>query len=412
MIKIKGYCFILLSFWIFGFSISTRAEQTKEPFGIPSFRFANEHYQDAAQRNIAELKESAATSPGQWLDAFFGFDAENSAFSVAKPRQDLDFSSLESWNNEQQVEHAFISGRDSRFLILAFDGSQEKRRISWMFPQDGCFVRAEVFKNRLKKFGYPSVKKIFAFGDLSATTHDTESGSVNWWFHVAVVVGIGDQAMVLDPAVEPDRPVTVEEWAKLISPQPDKLTFSLCDAGTFGPMNGCDAPKVFSSFFVDLLQGVLLRLEQTNLLALGRNVGQELLESPYWRTHSTENSLPFLQSVKYYSAFNPEQKVGGVFANYNDNLGKIEYFKHIGNAQNLLLPDDSKNNEEWTYLGNNYPIQFDVVQTIGLVVPRFHFFTGKTDYFRLLQRGLLGFSYPMPFERRDTPYWEYMHSSH
>jgi|GEM_PF-1291004 len=395
-----------------GFSVSSYAKQSEGLFGIPSLRFSGERHEDAADRSVAEFKQKIVTSPGQRVDDYFGADPDSSAYALATLRKNLDVSGLTQWDNQTQVEHAFTSARDSRFLILSFDGSQERRRISWMLPQDGCFVRAEVAKNRLQKFGYPDVKKIFAFGDLSAATPHTESGSADWWFHVAVAVAVGDQIMVLDPAVEAARPISLDAWAKLISPEPDKVTFSLCDADTFGPFNRCDEPKIFSSFLIDFLQGILLRLEQANMVVLGRDPVQELVEYPYWRTHPTAGALPFLQTVQYYDEFDTTQKLGHVFANYNAALGQIEYFERVGSAEDLPLPlpSDSSSNASWHYLGPDYPIQFDVNQAIGLVVPRFHFFTGRTDYFRLLQRGLLGFSYPMPFEPKDTRHWEYVHS--
>jgi hypothetical protein len=49
---------------------------------------------------------------------------------------------------------------------------------------------------------------------MEVSTANTPSGVAGWFWHVASAVRVGDRAYVFDAAIEPSRPLTVEEWTQ------------------------------------------------------------------------------------------------------------------------------------------------------------------------------------------------------
>ena len=69
---------------------------------------------------------------------------EGSASDSAVPLEDLDLTLATSWDSLGDfatVTKAFEQVRDLRFMITK-DRPNFPRRISWLYPDDGCFDRS------------------------------------------------------------------------------------------------------------------------------------------------------------------------------------------------------------------------------------------------------------------------------
>lgn len=156
------------------------------------------------------------------------------------------------------------------------------RRLSWLYPDDGCYTRAEVAKIELRNHGVIEPKKIFAFGDLLAKSDNSLSGHVQWWYHVAVTYRQGNQVYVLDPAIEPERPMTLEEWDEAIGGTQSVVKYAICSKDTFDPTNDCISPKINSESDTRNKQKKFFPLEWNRLVKLKRDPVKELGDFPPW----------------------------------------------------------------------------------------------------------------------------------
>lgn len=184
-------------------------------------------------------------------------------------------------NKDVEAIEAFKKVRDLRFLANRVDPTFP-RRISWLYPDDGCFARAELGLKKFKEFGISGVKKIFVFGDLEVQTENSRNGSVTWWFHVVPVMKIGAQYYAIDPAVEPSRPLTVLEWIYRMSPTLDSVKISICDAATYDPGMSCTSSEPLAESEVLTHQNTYLGSEWYRMKELGRDPKKVLGENPPW----------------------------------------------------------------------------------------------------------------------------------
>jgi hypothetical protein len=148
------------------------------------------------------------------------------------------YPEIQSWQNREELQSRFGQLRDKRWLN---DPARRDflRRSTWLFPDDGCYARAALAVANLLDWNTPAPNKIFAFGDLTARTPNTPYGEVTWWYHVAPVVSVDGVKYVLDPSIDPSRPLTVDEWLVRMSPYPKQLHVAICASGTYGPDNDC-----------------------------------------------------------------------------------------------------------------------------------------------------------------------------
>ncbi len=203
-----------------------------------------------------------------------------SAIGTSAPLPEVDFNDVPQINDYVELENAFRFVRDLRFLddpdIFGFE-----RRSTWLYPDDGCYARASLAIENLKTEGLLQPLKIFAYGNLYAKTKNSAEGSVAWWYHVAPVIGAQGNYYVLDPALEPTRPLLVEEWAHLMG-QSQNIKFSICQPHTYMPYSSCDHPSETEDQNALYDQKGFLPLERERILELHRNADEELGEHPPW----------------------------------------------------------------------------------------------------------------------------------
>lgn len=201
-------------------------------------------------------------------------------FTEAKFKDYAD--SLDFRDHERaSYKEAFQWVRDLRFLTVK-NNPQFLRRITWQYPDDGCFARAELAARKLKENGFDGLKKIFVFGDLEADTPNAAEGFVTWWFHVAPMVKVDGDYMVLDPAIAPDRLITVRDWLKAMNRDYDSVQLSICNDGAYDPSSVCQQTHYLPEEEVLGHQNSFLHREWYRMKELGRDPQLVLGDFPPW----------------------------------------------------------------------------------------------------------------------------------
>lgn len=208
-----------------------------------------------------------------------------SVSEAARPLGQLDFSKVPAFPQQAvaAVTTAFERLRDERFLKDA-DHSGLMRRSTWLYPDDGCFARAALMVQNLQKWNLPRPAKLFAFGNLVVKTPNAPGGQVSWWYHVVPVIRVGQQIVVFDPAIEPKRPLTAQEWFARMAPNAQEMTASVCDTYAYAPASPCFVtdPSHPSDEFALSDQMGYLPMEWERVQNLGRDPQKELGDFPPW----------------------------------------------------------------------------------------------------------------------------------
>lgn len=205
---------------------------------------------------------------------FYRFES-SSGLSVFKSRRPKAEISPLDWLKvpevaPQELQDFFLQVRNERNLV---DENLRSRRLPWMFPDSGCFARAEFMTSRMETQMGRAPYKIFAFGNLAAKTKFHRTGWVHWWYHVAPVVRVGMTVYVIDPSLDNEKPLLVEAWLGLMHAVPE---ISLCRPHSYDPNSDCEHA------FGDQLErsrndlGGFLKLEWSRVLELGLNPETQL----------------------------------------------------------------------------------------------------------------------------------------
>lgn len=187
----------------------------------------------------------------------------------------------------ESLERQFAFVRDSRFLET--EEPNFPRRLTWLYPDDGCYARAELAARKLIDHGYTSPKKIFAFGDLKAETSNSEKGYVEWWYHVAVTYRVDDLIYILDPAINPNHPLPLKDWHQAIGGEEAHIRYAICSYKTFDTDSDCIRPKQIEIDEAEFEQRNFLYEEWDRLVDLDRDPFLELGDSPPWLNHILRN---------------------------------------------------------------------------------------------------------------------------
>lgn len=187
----------------------------------------------------------------------------------------VNFKNVVNLGNNENLMAAFAFFRDTRF-IENFESPVRRRKLSWLYPDDGCFVRAEMMAQTAEEKRMPPVMKLFVFGNLAVKSQNHPEGIVRWWYHVAPVYRVGQQVFVMDPAVEPRRPLTVLEWRARVSEESDVRQFALCASHSFDPDDSCAKPKALARDYLEDYQRQYQNFEWDRVLFLNRDPYKEL----------------------------------------------------------------------------------------------------------------------------------------
>jgi hypothetical protein len=185
------------------------------------------------------------------------------------------------WESTAFMHTKFEYARDLRWLTTN-DKPDFQRRSSWLYPDDGCFARASLAVMNIMSLGASAPNKIFAFGDLRVDTANAPGGEVTWWYHVAPVVEVEGVKYVIDPSIEPRRPLTIDEWLGAMEEDPANIEVAICASGTYEPYDNCARRSTGKEPQATQDQSFYLWYEWNRLLALQRNPEEELGEKPPW----------------------------------------------------------------------------------------------------------------------------------
>lgn len=187
------------------------------------------------------------------------------------------------WASVEAMNQLFNDIRDVRF-IEDEDVTGFLRRISWLYPDDGCFARAGLAVENLKsRWNADFPKKVFVFGDLNVQTPNSPSGEVGWWYHVAPIVEVEGKNYVLDPAINPAGPLLLEDWLATMSTDIETLQVAICGSGSYVPFSQCDVESDGVEEGARGDQPYYLSAERNRLMQLGRDANRELGDNPPWK---------------------------------------------------------------------------------------------------------------------------------
>lgn len=142
--------------------------------------------------------------------------AAQQVISAGVPVAQANFTGVPTWSNAR-IREEFRRTRDVRFMTAEEDPNFNRRN-SWMFPDNGCFARSEMVASMSGDRGFPKPYKLFSFATvnngLRVATSNHPTGFVNWNWHVVPIVKSANdgQYYVLDPAIDPTRPLQWQAW--------------------------------------------------------------------------------------------------------------------------------------------------------------------------------------------------------
>ncbi len=99
---------------------------------------------------------------------------------------------------------------------------------------------------------------------------------MEWWYHVALAYRVANEVYVLDPALEPHRPLKVAEWNFLIGGDKARPKYAICASETFDPSEDCYKPKAYDTDRAFAEQALFFDSEWDRLLKLQREPEREL----------------------------------------------------------------------------------------------------------------------------------------
>lgn len=261
---LRSLVFLLFSFLVF--TSNALAERHS------AIRLPGESFTEALLRNYQP----------DFSDRFSSLLAiPNDVLSSASEWASIDYSSVPIYDSKEQMLEAFLRVRDERYLESPHDATF-MRRISWQYPDDGCFARAALANRKIESWSYPAPAKVFIFGNLTVKTANSPYGSVSWWYHVAPIVYALDGYYVLDAALNPVAPTPLETWVLTQVADLTKAKISICESYAYEPSSDCKGLTVSDEAQAMIDQTDYLTSEWDRATELGRDPEVVLGNSPPW----------------------------------------------------------------------------------------------------------------------------------
>jgi hypothetical protein len=160
---------------------------------------------------------------------------------------------------------------DPPFIQQAFYSISNSFEIEFNFPQGGCQQRAQIMSMILdKKFNIEHCK-LWLFAPAAMDMNETftlyiedknglsPSGKIEWNYHVVPVVQVRDtnaiDTLVIDPSINRNEPMTMEDWFNSIgNSHTGKYSFLLPDKYFFNCFySGNEMTNIFDGSFVDFI---------------------------------------------------------------------------------------------------------------------------------------------------------------
>ncbi len=262
---------------------ATAEEQTTSKT-LSAVRKPSESYQDARDRVMGKTIQTRSTTSGAAAKVS---SAEQTATLLDDSQVTTLTASVKAWtfNTTQDFNTATFSKWKDHYLNWTNKDTNTTylRRISWRYPQDGCFARAELFNRHIADSGQPKLQKIFVFGDLAVKTANAPGGKVTWWYHVAPVVQVDKMVYVVDPAISNSAPMLAKDWLNTVvsasaSPTTARKTLkvAICDANAYAPNSTCTGGSALSDASLNADKTTYLNAEWSNIKNLNLDPITEL----------------------------------------------------------------------------------------------------------------------------------------
>jgi hypothetical protein len=158
------------------------------------------------------------------------------------------------------------------------------RRTTFLYPQDGCFLRAALMNRAMQTRYVLPLPKIYVFGNLAAHSEFDKNKTIYWYFHVALATKVGSDLFVIDPSLNYYHPLLLSEWLALMGVDELSAEVRLCDPNSYSPFDRCvGSDGTMENQFRDNHLQYYLGVEWNNLVKLGFNPYELLGEAPPWK---------------------------------------------------------------------------------------------------------------------------------
>ncbi|WP_394839044.1 hypothetical protein LVJ94_19335 [Pendulispora rubella] len=236
-------------------------------------RDASETYENAARRHDERYRRNHPE-----VKSTFALSAKDSQVPV----EQADMSQVPTWSDADITAH-FERSRDLRFMTTS-NRPNFQRRISWLYPDDACFARAELVNAKAEEWGKGRPYHLFSFGNLTVRTNNHPNGSVSWWYHTVPIVksASSGEVLVLDAALDASKPIPWKQWLLMQVSNLNNVKVSVCDGKAYGPSNACFGSSTATSSALSAEQGTYLQKEWDRQTSLGRDPNAVLGDSPPW----------------------------------------------------------------------------------------------------------------------------------
>jgi len=225
----------LLLFTYFLCALQIEAQVAKDPalakaITIPSTRDAKESWRILAERLLKPLEPvPPAVEPV----------IVKTAFDSKVPGAQLLSTYVPSVKSEEELKTYFEYARGTRHLKDPDPIYQTfLRRIPWLFPDDGCFLRAALVSKLLQKDFQQATGRAFVFGDLWVDSPQSPQ-RIHWWYHTAATLKLNETTYVIDVAIDAKKILTLQDWVNKQNVKFETAEVSLCDAETYFPNQLC-----------------------------------------------------------------------------------------------------------------------------------------------------------------------------
>jgi hypothetical protein len=256
-------------------------------------------------------QESAIRQPGQnWREALEIQSLQNAVFREQATNRSamgesityeegFDISYLPVWTgSEQQLQMAFEKMRDERPYVSSSQ-PDFPRRSTWLYPRDKCYTRAGHAARSFEKQNWNRPGKIFAFGDLSYKTEFDPRGATHWSYHVAAAYRVGNRALILDPSVDFNHPLSLPAWLATFTKRPTSVEIAVCDTYSYSAGSRCRGNSTISEDRSIRQQIELLSTEWNSLVNLNKNPSRLLGDQPPWLRDQTGTLVAPLREVEF-----------------------------------------------------------------------------------------------------------------
>ena len=278
-------------------------ELYRDPYAITSRKHKlNDNHTaiPSARRDIQQDWQDKATSLRPAKNKLTAGILDSSVAWADRAKRTALLNTTVTWPNYKVIQENFVKVRDMRYFQ---DEAQSgfARRITWLYPDDGCWSRASAvikdffgpLNNAANAYQRPS--KVFAFGNLCVNTNNSPTGRASWWYHFAPIVRDAEtnQTYVLDPSINPTAPMPIEQWVTAISATNGKCsqttnnitTFNICNGYGVSPYDRCEFSRELdfeSEIRSVLLQQYYRKFERDRQVELGRDPNAVLGDAPPW----------------------------------------------------------------------------------------------------------------------------------